>query len=147
MNKPLCRSHSDRMLGGVCGGLANSFNIDVVWIRLFFILLTLGDGIGLMFYVILWIVLPDEEHAGMRFKTSEFSQRIEEMGREVNEAASHPHPNTIKFIGFGLVIIGLFYLLKALNLPWLQWINHELLFPVLLITGGAVLLYRAFRNR
>jgi len=44
------------------------------------------------------------------------------------------------------VIIGFFYLLKLLNLPWLAWFNREMLFPILLIAGGAALLYRAIKK-
>jgi hypothetical protein len=108
----------------------------------------LGDGIGILIYVILWIVLPnsDNPEATIGFKAGEFSQRVEEMGQDINKAATQPQPNTMKFIGFGLIILGLFYFLKVLNLPWLQWFNREMLFPVLLIIGGAVLLYRAIRK-
>jgi phage shock protein C len=148
MNKRFSRSRSDRMLGGVCGGVAEFLHIDPIWVRLFFILLALGDGIGILIYVILWIVLPNSDNpdSTIGVKAGEFSQRVEEMGRDINQAAVHPNPNTVKFMGVGLLILGVFYLLKVLDLPWLQWFNRELLFPVLLIVGGAALLYRAFKK-
>ncbi|MCE1254989.1 MAG: PspC domain-containing protein [Anaerolineae bacterium] len=148
MEKRINRSRSDRMLGGVCAGLANYLGIDTVWVRLFFILLTLGDGIGILIYLILWVILPDEANVdqSIGFKAGEFGKRLEEVGYDAGEAASHPHPNTVKFIGFGLIIVGVFYLLKNLNLAWLQWVNRELLFPVLLIGAGALLLYRTFKH-
>lgn len=61
-NKRLMRSRSDRMLAGVCGGLADYFNIDPVLIRLAFVLFevfTAGAG-GLLLYVILWAIMPEE---------------------------------------------------------------------------------------
>ncbi len=62
MTKKLYRSVSQKMLGGVCGGLAEYFNLDVSLVRLLFI------GIGLVtvvlpmtfFYIIAWIVVPQE---------------------------------------------------------------------------------------
>jgi phage shock protein C len=148
MNKRFSRSRSDRMLGGVCGGLADFLNIDSIWVRLFFILLVVGDGIGVLIYVILWIILPNSDNpdSSIGVKAGDFSQRVEEMGRDINKAAVNPHPNTVKFIGFGMLALGVFYLLKVLNLPWLQWFNRELLFPIMLIAGGAALLYQALRK-
>ena len=148
MGKRLSRSRENRMLAGVCGGLAELIHIDAVWIRLFFILLSLGDGIGILVYFILWILLPysDAPDQPLGFTAGEFSQRVEDMGRDIHQATSQPNPNTLKYVGFGLVIIGFFYLLKLLNLPWLAWFNREMLFPILLIAGGAALLYRAIKK-
>jgi phage shock protein C len=148
MTKRLMRSRSDRMLAGVCGGLAEYIQIDAVWIRIFFILLSMGDGVGILIYAVLWILLPNSDNPdqSMGFKAGDFSQRIEDMGRDINQATSHPHPNTVKFVGFGLIVVGLFYLLKILNLPWLLWFNRELLFPIVLILAGGALLFRAIRK-
>ena len=148
MNKRFSRSRSDRMLGGVCGGLADFMHVDSIWVRLFFILLTLGDGIGILIYVVLWIILPnsDSPDASVGISPGDFTRRVEDMGRDINHATSNPHPNTVKFIGFVLLALGVFYLLKVLNFPWLQWFNRELLFPVLLIVGGAALLVQAFKK-
>jgi hypothetical protein len=42
--------------------------------------------------------------------------------------------------------MGLIYLIKVLDLPWLQWFNREMILPILLIAGGAALLYQAIRK-
>lgn len=54
----LHRSASDRKIFGVCGGLAESFNIDVTLIRIIFALLILGWGTGLLLYIIMAFILP-----------------------------------------------------------------------------------------
>jgi phage shock protein PspC (stress-responsive transcriptional regulator) len=54
----LYRSENDKMLGGVCGGLAAYLKIDSSVVRVIFALLILGFGAGLIVYFILWIVLP-----------------------------------------------------------------------------------------
>jgi phage shock protein C len=62
--KRLRRSRTDRMLGGVCGGVANYFGIDPVAARVGFLVLALITGGGaLIAYPILWIVMPDEQAA------------------------------------------------------------------------------------
>jgi len=60
MNKRLYRTQSDRMLGGVCGGLGRYFNVDPNLIRLVFAALFAFGGGGFILYLILWIILPDE---------------------------------------------------------------------------------------
>ena len=50
----LLRSETDKMLGGVCGGLADYLNIDPVLVRLAFVVLFLASGLGLVVYLLLW---------------------------------------------------------------------------------------------
>ncbi len=57
--KRLVRSRSDKMLFGVCGGLADYLNIDPVIIRLLAALLTLWNGVGLLIYVVLALIMPE----------------------------------------------------------------------------------------
>lgn len=56
--KPLYRDQNRKILGGVCAGLANYFNVDAVWIRLVFALFTFAWGFGLLVYLVMWIVVP-----------------------------------------------------------------------------------------
>jgi phage shock protein C len=57
----LIRPRYGRMLAGVCQGLANSYGWDVTWVRVIAVLLAIfGGGIGLVAYVVFWIVMPEE---------------------------------------------------------------------------------------
>jgi phage shock protein C len=56
--KKLTRAQDDQMLTGVSSGLARYLGIDPVLVRLFFILLTLSTGYGLVFYILLAILMP-----------------------------------------------------------------------------------------
>jgi phage shock protein C len=62
MAKKLYRSTSQKMLGGVCGGLAEYFDMDVSLVRLGFVAVDLATGLlpMLLFYMIAWIVVPVE---------------------------------------------------------------------------------------
>jgi phage shock protein C len=56
----LHRSRTERMLGGVCGGLAESLDVDVTLLRIAFVALTvLGGGVGIPLYVAAWILAPE----------------------------------------------------------------------------------------
>ena len=55
---PLRRSGTDRMLGGVCGGLAEYSGIDAVLWRVGAVGLTIAGGAGVVVYLLLWVLLP-----------------------------------------------------------------------------------------
>ena len=58
--KRVYRSRLDRMVGGVCGGLGEYFEVDPTLIRLLFVLGTLAGGPGVIAYLILLVVVPLE---------------------------------------------------------------------------------------
>lgn len=62
-NNKITRSSSDRMLFGVAGGLAEYLNIDPVLVRLFFVLLTLSTGYGAIIYLLLALLMPEDQPA------------------------------------------------------------------------------------
>lgn len=59
-DKKLVRSSDDRMLFGVAGGLAAYLNIDPVLVRLFFVLLTLSTGYAPIIYLLLALLMPED---------------------------------------------------------------------------------------
>ena len=64
-DKQLMRSE-DRMVAGVAGGLADYFAIDPTLVRILFVLLTLlgGGGLGIISYIVLWIIMPEPSEVG-----------------------------------------------------------------------------------
>lgn len=58
----LWRSRKDRMIAGVCGGLAKYFNIDPFWIRFTFVLFFLVGGAAFLVYLIMFLLIPLEPH-------------------------------------------------------------------------------------
>ena len=57
----LRRSRTDRMVAGVCGGIARMFNMDAALVRILLVAATLlGFGAGAVLYVIAWFVVPEE---------------------------------------------------------------------------------------
>jgi len=62
--KKLYRSADDRWLAGVCGGIAEYFDVDSTLIRVLFILFGFAVGGGLLIYIILWIIMPNAPAEG-----------------------------------------------------------------------------------
>ena len=58
-DKKLYRSTSDKRVAGVCGGLAEYFGMDSTLVRIiYFVVLVVPGGIGILPYIVMWIVLP-----------------------------------------------------------------------------------------
>src|SRR5687768_3917105 len=64
MQDRLVRSRTDRVIGGVCGGLARYFELDPVIVRLVAILLAMS-GFGILIYLVLWVAVPPEATASV----------------------------------------------------------------------------------
>jgi len=74
--KRLFRDTTDKILGGVCSGLASYFGIhDTVWVRIAFVLFTMLGGSGVLVYIILWAIIPPAKTV---------SDRLEMMGEPTN---------------------------------------------------------------
>ena len=94
----LLRSDSDRMIAGVCGGIASYLGIDSVFVRLAFLLLLLASGVGFVLYIILMIIMPRESTLD-RSSKQVFQENIDEYSGELSNNVSrirkHPQGRTI----------------------------------------------------
>lgn len=97
-NKKLFRDNDSRVVGGVSSGLANYFGLDVVWIRVAFVIALAVFGTGFWLYVILWIIVPKAISAsdkllmkGKAVDIHSIQQQVMENqgGNKVNSIAEH----------------------------------------------------------
>lgn len=152
MENRLTRSTQERMFAGVCGGLARYLQVEVLLVRLFFVVFTLVGGIGPLVYIILWIVVPTDEASGSGAEPAglngkHFEERMQAFGKEFEHAIEHPHKNAGLYVGIGLVLLGVFFFLKMLNPSWFAWVNREVILAGLLVLAGAALLLVTLRRR
>lgn len=61
MEKRLARSRKNRIIGGVCGGIAEYLGIDPTVVRLIWAVTTLFWGTGIILYLLMWVVIPEEK--------------------------------------------------------------------------------------
>jgi phage shock protein C len=106
----LMRSRSDKMLEGVCGGLAAYLGIDSTIVRLAFLLLIPASGLGLIVYLILVVIMPKEGSANV--EESRITVKAGEVtGAPATTGQSRAHPQGPTIAGILLVLIGLYLLL------------------------------------
>ena len=90
------RDPDDKVLGGVCSGIAHHFGIDPLWLRLAFGLCILVWGFGLIIYILLWIIIPKArtsaeklemrgEHADINNIKRTVEEELEDLKKKVND--------------------------------------------------------------
>lgn len=155
MTTKLYRSESERMIAGVCGGLAHYLNINVTLVRVFFVVLALGDGAGVLIYLLLWLIMPaaTAEQAtlatNIRVGAMEMRDKAFGFGKEIGSAVHNREQQrkTGTIVGASLIIVGFIALIDAIEVPWLWWLDFDLLWPVLLVFGGILVLIRSLQRQ
>ena len=163
MERRLYRSRSERMIWGVCGGLGQYFDVDPTIVRVIMVLLVLANGLGILAYLVLAIVMPLENTRAhspedrVKENVEDIKQTTMELGAEVRSAfTGQSEPSTVSnedtsgtqyrrrvFIGVFLIVLGAILLVGTLNLvDWLQWYK---LWPLAIVAVGLVLVLAARR--
>jgi phage shock protein C len=124
--KRLQKSRTDRMLDGVCGGIAEYFELDPTLVRIAWVLLTLFGGSGVILYIVAMIIMPSAPITPLA------PQRPRSSG------------NNTKFWGILLVVAGSLWLLGNVGVPfWRGWwtFSWDIGLAVLLILAGVAFLF------
>ncbi|MEW5920014.1 MAG: PspC domain-containing protein [Bacillota bacterium] len=167
----LYRSQKNRIIGGVAGGLGEYFGVDVVMVRLLWVLAIFLGGGGLLVYIIAWIIIPDERKAlaglpgrfarqstGMAEQNTAGDEEGKNAGNGQEEAgngdaaqttgagrgqATWHDPGTQRRRNAGLILIGLGIVFLAYQLfgPLFRFT-----WPILLVILGFYLLVRERRE-
>jgi phage shock protein C len=152
MTNRLHRSRSNVMLGGVCAGLAEYFGIDPTLVRLFFVIFTLVNGVGVLGYLVLWLILPAEgsESAeafgeSIRAGADEIADRARSIGDDVRDFAGRRDRQTGLFVGIALLLVGLVFLLRNMGVTLFSWLSSDLIWPALLVLAGVWILVSRIR--
>jgi len=146
MSKRLYRSESNRVIGGVCGGMGEYLGIDPIFLRIFFIIWTIMGELSVLAYFILWLVVP-REGSSETFRGEDLGLRFRQIGQEIGLIVHEPSQQLITYAGAGLIAWGVYYLLRRLGLPWFSWEFGWYLWPVLLIAAGAFVLFKTLSRR
>ncbi len=134
MNRRLYRSTEHKILGGVCGGLGEHFKIDPTWVRLAFVVLAITHGLGILLYLIGWVIIP-KQAAGEKAATSPSASPPPTSSKSTTAQSLLP----------GLILIGLGILFLLHESFW--WFDFQIVWPVILILVGGALVYRSLEAR
>jgi phage shock protein C len=161
MEKKLYRDERHKTISGVCAGLAEYFNVDVSVVRIIFVLALFLKGVGILPYIVLWIVLPKRpfNYNDPTFKpgvTPGFNPRYGAGFNDVHVDYTVPPPpmpgepftpyppvkktsNAGVIFGVVLIALGTIFLLDQFN--FIPDFDFEKLWPVVLVAVGATMLF------
>jgi phage shock protein C len=124
MQKRIYRSRTNSMIAGICGGLGEYLGVDPTIIRVVAVLLIFAKGIGLLAYLVGWVIIPWRPETEAEVVTPQRSERSQLLP------------------GLALIVVGLIFLLSNL----IPWFDLSYLWPVILIVLGVALLLKAQRR-
>lgn len=154
MKAKLERSRKDRIISGVCGGMAEYFGIDAVIIRILFVVLILINFFqGILLYIVLAIIMPEAEKAGIsagQTGVEEAGGTLEPAGEAVEgkEIVAQPEvdrPERARWLGVILILFGLYFVLNEYGI--FRWMRNDIVLPLILIILGVWLLISRTRGR
>jgi len=85
MKKKLYRSEKDSMIAGVCGGIADYFDIDSTLVRLLTVIFVLLGGAGVVAYIVAWIIIPKNPGQVSDDKLDKREESKEKIKKEAEE--------------------------------------------------------------
>jgi len=132
-NQKLYRSQTNKVFAGVCGGLAEYFDVDPVVIRILFVLMILFGGTGIVLYIAAIFIVPKKPFFLNDTQTQPQTVSVQPKNESVRN-----------WFGIALVIVGIMLLLA--NMEIFHFFNFledtfEYIFPVLLIILGMAIIY------
>lgn len=142
--KKLYRSCKNRVLGGVCGGLGEYFDIDPVLIRLIVALL-IFTGLSVIFYIVAWIVIPEDPACHREDNSNQTREKEEKVSSEIKKPAkvdssSRGDDDGRLLVGAIVILIGVLFLLQNI-FGMRAW---DTFWPLILVGIG---LYFIFKTR
>jgi phage shock protein PspC (stress-responsive transcriptional regulator) len=143
MTRQLFRLKKNKMIGGVAVGLAEYFDIDPVLVRALFVITTLAWGIGILSYIVLWIIVPEKQD------DPDFIYNYEQENYEKQPLADDPpifnqkDKNKRRIMGgVVLIMLGSFLFLKLV----IPEFDSDYIWPILMIGIGFYLIYRSYNS-
>ncbi len=130
-NRKLSRNSMNRVIGGVCSGLAEFFGLDVALVRIAFVIAFMFASFGFWLYIILWIVLPVEGQ-----QTTVNSQRSTVNSQQSESVSKSESKVKSVLAGSFVILIGLLFLINnfiPINWVWKLW-------PLILVAIGVVMI-------
>lgn len=129
-NKRFERSATNKVIGGVCAGLADYLNMDVTLVRVLFVVAALCGSFGFWLYIILWIVAPSQKVIGFNSQNDELV--------DISVAEDDKKGFQKGAVVTAIILIGIGLLALIDNFMPIDWIWK--LWPVILIALGIVII-------
>lgn len=138
--KILYRSGKNRILAGVCGGIAEYFDIDPAVVRLVVVLFTLAGGAGVVAYIVAWIIIPEDPN----FKRNDIKMNTKvKVKKEKNIHEGLDIQGKTAFFGLLLMIIGAIFLANN----FFPSFRIDKYWPIIPIGVGLAMIFSGYKKK
>ncbi|GAA0808167.1 PspC domain-containing protein [Spirilliplanes yamanashiensis] len=124
----LRRSRTDRVIGGVCGGLGRYLGVDPVLLRIAAVALALSGGVGVLAYIVAWIAIPEAVPGD------------EPVGAPMAPAARSGSASLV--VGAALLVLGTVLFVRQV----VPWFEMAVVWPILLLVVGLLVIVSTLRR-
>lgn len=135
-NKKLERNPMNKVVGGVCSGLADYFNLDVALLRIAFVIAMLFASFGFWLYIVLWVVVPERKF------NVDFQTQPADNVQQNHDNENGSKKTTAIFAGISVIMIGLIFLIN--NFIPISWVWK--LWSLILVVIGIVMIVNASKK-
>lgn len=166
-DKRFYRSNTNRIIGGVCSGLGDYFDIDPVIMRVIFFILAFAGGGGVLIYILLWILVPDQpvqytnhykskpnthnsksmETEDVKFEETRNDNNSQPFNNQQNNNNSNnktpEKSNGALIAGLMLIVLGFMFLADR----FIPAISFGDLWPLILVAIGGILIYENYKEK
>ena len=161
MSKRLYKSRTEKVIDGVCGGIADYFGIDPTLVRLLWIASIFAGGAGIILYIIAMIIIPTEPYQQSQNSQAQsgssynYNPQTGEKMYDVSSDGKVKRDNDESVSSMVKVIIGAVFLLMGMyfiannffNLSWFFTVSWKVFIGILFIAIGGVIFFRIIKEK
>ena len=161
MSKRLYKSRTEKVIDGVCGGIADYFGIDPTLVRLLWIASIFAGGAGIILYIIAMIIIPTEPYQQSQNSQAQsgssynYNPQTGEKMYDVSSDGKVMRNNDGSVSSMVKVIIGAVFLLMGMyfiannffNLSWFFNVSWKVFIGILFIAIGGVIFFRIIKEK
>lgn len=132
MSKQLYRSNQNKILGGICGGMGEYFDIDPTIVRIIWFL-SIFTGVGIIAYLVCWLIIPLKSYSSYsNYSTDSTPSRESSFDKE----------KSARILGISLILIGIVFMMDK----FFRWFDLDIMIPLIIILIGAFILFQSRRD-
>ncbi|HQF33995.1 MAG TPA: PspC domain-containing protein [Petrotogaceae bacterium] len=161
MSKRLYKSRTEKVIDGVCGGIAEYFGIDPTLVRLLWIASIFAGGAGIILYIIAMIIIPTEPYqqsqnsqaqSGSSYnynpQTGEKMYDVSSDGKVVRDNDESVSSMVKVIIGAVFLLMGMYFIANNFfNLSWFFNVSWKVFIGILFIAIGGVIFFRIIKEK
>jgi phage shock protein C len=139
------RSRTNRVIGGVCGGLGEYLDIDPTFVRVVMVILGFG-GVGILIYIVLLILMPQSGQAMPFVRPATDATTVIDPGAPVAPAVVDPAAAERRRNAVGILLVALGAIFMLGNLGFFRGLDWKYIWPLVIIALGVYLISQRTRR-